>query len=84
MSVKKPVEITRPIRKLGGDALAMSVRFNYPDGPSWRGNLTVHAETKDELRETLREAYEDKRPRSSVDDLLDEMDGVTDLDFDES
>ena len=68
MSVSKKVELTEKPRHLGGDALAIKVRFNYivnGEPRSIRKNYTVHAETKEELKEIIRGLYENNNPDSS-------------------
>ena len=86
MSVeRKKIEITRPPKSLGGTALSIGVRFYYPNYPDkgWRGNLTIDAENKAELKEKLKEAWRWKKPTGSAEDLVDEMKDTTDIDWDE-
>jgi hypothetical protein len=83
MSKPKPIEFRSPPKSVGGDAISISVRFNYPGGGTWRGILTMHAETREEIKERLREAYDDKRPRPQVRELVSSMKDITEMDLDE-
>ena len=68
MSLGKRVELREKIRHLGGDSLDVKVRFNYlvnGEVKSVRKNYTIHAETKDELRDELKKLYESNRADSS-------------------
>ncbi|GEM_PF-5788549 len=84
MSTKrKKIEITRPPKSLGGTSISIGVRFYYPDYPDkgWRGNLTIDAENKTELKERLKEAWHWKKPTPSSDNLVKEMKDVSDIDW---
>jgi len=81
MSEKKKVEFTKPPRSIGGDGIAVSVRFNYPDGKGWRGNLTVHAETEEELKEELKKAYHWHYPSDSTEQLVKDYKDKKDIDW---
>lgn len=83
---RKKIEITRPPKSLGGSSLSIGVRFYYPDYPEkgWRGNLTVDAETKAELKEKLKEAWHWKKPRIGATNLVEEMKDISNIDWDET
>jgi hypothetical protein len=83
MSKKKPIEFTRPPKHIGGDAISVSVRFNYLDGSTWRGGLTIHAETQQELKKKLSEAYEDKKPREDIKNMVAGLKNTTEMDLEE-
>lgn len=81
--MSKKVEFLSPPKGLGGDAIAVSVKFNYPDGKGWRGNLTVHAENEDELKERLKEAYHWHYPKDSTKKLVKDLKDKKDLDWED-
>jgi len=83
MSQKKPVEFRTPPKHLGGDAISVSVTFNYPGGKYWKGGLTIHADNKAELKAELKKVYYEKRPKPQVKQLVEDLKDTTELDFDE-
>ena len=90
MSDFKRVEFREKPRHLGGDALDIKVRFNYlVDGQvrSVRKNYTIHAETKEDLREELKKLYASTNPNSGkvvkTKKLVDELSEEDSIDISE-
>jgi len=82
-ATKKRVEFLSKPKSLGGGRIGVRVRFNYPDGSTWRGGLTLSAEDEDEFIARIKEAYEHCRskPKAKTKSLVNKLRDKKDLDW---